>query len=492
MSAASDRLAAITAASFANGLHRTAFPAVCNDTATVAGEIAADKAATSADAVATAADAVATAADRVQTGLDRAATALDRTATAALVPLAADRLVGRDLADTAIWPMVRATPAWGIGPTGDLVETPVDTVRWEFDPVSLAPLGVAFAPSRTNVNANPRCEGAVAGTPGTRPTGWGSIPSAAPSVECLGPMTRRGVPGVGYRFSGVPTGTAAQVWTLNTAAITSGQRVAVSVFLELLAGSTTNCTSFLIRADGALSGASAPLGAFQRIGTAQVVSASSSALQLRWNYLDTVTPVDFTIFIGAPQHEINVPFVSAPILPPVGTPGASTRAQGTVDIPVRLLGARYNRRAGTIIVDWNSQPGAFTSAADGDFMGLVSLGDTGADEVMGMLINPAHTSVVFRRTVGGVAQTTASINGVTPPAAGQTIRCAFAWDIDAGLMQVAARGVAGTQLTGQTSIPIITHIMPGRFSTSRPLFGQIAGIEIRPAAVFGAPLAALT
>jgi hypothetical protein len=464
-------------------------PLLADDLRAVAG-VAAD---VSAASLAADADAAQTAADRVQTSQDRAATALDRTATAALVPLAADRLVGRDLADTAIWPMVRATPAWGFGAAGDLVETDVDTLRWEFDPGSLAPLGAAFAGARTNSFLNARCEGSVAGTPGTRPTGFGTIPTGVPTVECLGATTRRGVPGVLYRFSGVPTTTAVQAWALqNPTALSIGQISCPALFIELVAGSLANLSVFNFRAHASEIGSNFTPGALTRISRVWTSTVTSVQPVLRWSYLDTATAVDFTIFIGGITQEIAVPFVSAPILPPAGTPGSSTRAQGAVDIPVRNLGSRYNRRAGVIIVDWNSQPGAFTSGADADFMGIVSLGDLGANDVMGMLINPAHTSVVFRRTVGGAPQSTAAINGVTPPAAGQTIRCAFAWDIDAGLMQVAARGAAGTQLTGQTSIPIITHIMPARFSTSRPLFGHIAGIEIRPAAVFGASLAALT
>jgi hypothetical protein len=486
MSAATDRLAALTPASFANGGHRAAFPQACNDVATVGVQVAAD-------ALQVATDATQVAADADQVAADRVDTANSASLAAAAVSANMDRTVGRRLNDTAIWPMIRATPAWGFGPDGALTETAIDTLRWEFDPVTLAPLGAAFTPARTNVVTNPRGEGSVAGTPGTRPTGWGTVPAGAPTIECLGAMTRRGVPGVAYRFSGVPTVTSAQSWTLNTlTSITSGWRVATSIFVELIAGTLTNVASMQLRGESSTAGTSFTLGAFERISNVVAIAATSAAPVLRWNYSDTSTAVDFTIFIGGVQQELNVPFVSPLILPPAGSPGASSRAQGSVDVPVRLLGTRYNRRAGTVIVDWSSQPGAFTSAADADFMTLVSLGDLGANDVMGMLINPAHTSVVFRRTVGGAAQSTAVLNGVTPPAPGQTIRCAFAWDIDAGLMQVAARGAVGAQLTGQTLIPIITHAMPGRFSTSRPLSGHLAGIEIRPAGVFGSALAALT
>jgi hypothetical protein len=203
--------------------------------------------------------------------------------------------------------------------------------------------------------------------------------------------------------------------------------------------------------------------------------------------------VDCTFEIYAPQTK-KLSFRDAPSFPPIGTPGASTRAQGNVSIPVAQLGTRYNYRSGTIIVDCSSQSGAFTSASDLDFFGIVSLGDVGANEVMGMVLSPNHLNVVFRRTVAGTPETSATVS-ITAPAAGQTFRAAFSWDLDAGFMQVAARGSAGTKLTGVTAadqLPIITHLMPGRFSTTRPLFGNISGLDVRPVATFDAALAALT
>jgi hypothetical protein len=183
------------------------------------------------------------------------------------------------------------------------------------------------------------------------------------------------------------------------------------------------------------------------------------------------------------------PFVSS-LISPTGA-SAITRAEGTVSIPIFNLGTKYNYRQGTIIVDWSSQPGAFVSVADADFFGILSLGDLTADNVMGVLINHAHNAVVFRRTVATVSQSSATVD-ITAPLAGQSICVAFSWNIDLGNMQVAARGAAGVKLTGQTSLPPITHMMPGRFSTTRPLFGNISGVDILPTSTFDSALAALT
>lgn len=415
-------------------------------------------------------------------------------AVAAAVPaILTNRTVGAEANDSPFWAMTRSTPQWAFGPAGTLEETAVDNVCWEFDATTRAPRGMAFAGSRTNSVTNPRGEGGTPGSPGIRPSGWGAVPSAAPTIEFVAMTTRNGVPGVIYRFSGTPSSTVDQVWNLSAAvAITSGQSVALSVFCELIAGSMTNVSPVSLRAADTGAGAvSFTPGAFARITNTAVVTNTSSVFTLRWNYLETVTPVDFTIFVGGAQQEINVPFVSGVVLPPVSTPAASTRAQGNVSLPVSLFGSRYMHRQGTIIVEWSSASGGFTSANDLDFFGVVSLGDTGANDVMGLLINPGHNSVVFRRIVGGVGQSSANVS-ITPPVANTLIKSAFSWNVDQGLVQVATQGVLGTQLTGQFIIPPVTHLMPGRFSTNRPLFGNISGFEIRPFGTFGAALTALT
>ena len=143
-----------------------------------------------------------------------------------------------------------------------------------------------------------------------------------------------------------------------------------------------------------------------------------------------------------------------------------------------------------LILDWSSQPGPFASADDADWFGLVSLGDGTTGERIGLLVNPAHTSVEARIVVGGVAGTTAS-RAMAAPAAGETIRCALAWDVASNRLQVAARGAAGVAVA-LPAMPLLSLLMPGRYATSHPLYGRIAGLDIRPAALFDAALAALT
>jgi hypothetical protein len=229
----------------------------------------------------------------------------------------------------------------------------------------------------------------------------------------------------------------------------------------------------------------------QRLQTVRV--GAGSPVASGWRYDCTAgSAIDITITYVLPQQEnaAAANFASAPIVPPTGAPAASARAQGSVSIPVQQLGARWNCRQGILILDWNSQPGPFTSAADADWFGLISWGDTTANERLGLLLNPAHTRIEARCTAGGAVQTASAVT-ITAPAAGVTTRAAVAWDLDAGFLQAAARGLAGSKVA-LTALPIQGFIMPGRYATSNPLFGRTRDAEIRPAALFDAALAALT
>ena len=492
-----------------------------------------DRTATAADRIQTSQDRAATAADRVQTGLDRTATAadriqtgLDRTsatgsastattqagiattqagiattqATAALgsaqaaaasVPATADRTVGRRLNDTAIWSVIRATPAWGFGVTGSLEETPVDTLRWEYGPVTLAPLGAAFAGQGVNIFPNPHSLGlvpGVLGSGGALPTGW--FASNANGITSVASASEAGM--VGFDLTITGNGVISPRYEFR-ADVASSTTCALSFFARVVSG---NANNFFLRGVTGPGNVVSPnvigprSATLTRMGVVHATGAADT--NMRMDLFTPVAPANgeiIVIRVLCPQLVVRR-FIEAPILPPVGTLGVSTRAQGLVDIPVQQLGARWNLRQGVLIVDWNSQPGPFTSAADADWFGLISWGDRAANERMGILINPAHTALEARVTAGGVAQTASSAT-IAAPSAGVTTRAAVAWDLDAGFLQVAGRGVAGSRVA-LTALPIPGWIMPGRFATTNPLFGRIQGLEVRPAALFDAALAALT
>lgn len=436
-----------------------------------------------------------TAADRAQTGADRIAASSSAAAAAASVPATADRTVGRRVSDTTAWSFTRSTPAWGFGVTGALEETAIDTLRWEFDPKTLAPFGPAFAGARTNVLTNPRFEGGtravgVIGSGGVYPTGV-TFTGAGVTQEILSFGTYLGAPSMVLRLSAA----SAVNFVINfagTITAPSGEFVTSSGFIWVSGGLMANIsTSFFSQSGGGGSQVTVPqlTTTPAMLVTHRTSAGAAFTCGFRCN---TTGAFDVTITFVLPQmvNGVSARFVSAPILPPIGTPGVSTRAQGNVSTPVQQLGQRWNRRQGVLIVDWNSQPGPFTSAADADWFGLISWGDGTANERLGILVSPAHTTVQARVTAGGAVQTDSSVT-ITAPGAGVTTRAAVAWDLDAGFLQVAARGVAGSQVA-LTALPIPGFLMPGRFGASNPHFGGLPGLDVRPAALFGAALAALT
>jgi hypothetical protein len=467
----------------------------------------------------------------------------------------------------------------------------VDTLRWEFDPATLAPLGAAFAGARTNYllwarDLTQTAWGKVNASVALTATGAEGTPNAASIITAsaadawvaqYGSGSSAGVHGISImarrrtgtgdvRFArGQITGgagvgpillsnvfDAATGWTLGSGwTISGGKLVAtgvtsgvatISLPASMLSGHAYEVTYTIDSISGGqvrarfegtgptdLTNRSAP-GTYSQaarrdtthttlrfIASGGTVTAAIDNLSIRpymqapttltanWQRFDLGVETTganrpnpaLGIYLATSGDEIDVdfaqgeagPFTSAVI--PASTVTAGTRAQGNVSIPVAQLGARLSRRQGLIILDWNSQPGPFTSALDAEWFGLVSWGDTTADNRLGILINPAHTSLQARVTAGGAVQT-ASAATISAPSAGLTTRAAVAWDLDAGFLQVAGRGVAGSKVA-LTALPLtLTHLMPGRYATSNPGFIRVQGIEVRSAALFDSALAALT
>ena len=64
--------------------------------------------------------------------------------------------------------------------------------------------GLLIEETSTNEIRNPRCEGAVAGTPGTLPTNWLVVAGGGVTTEVVGSGTEDGWPYLEFRISGTP------------------------------------------------------------------------------------------------------------------------------------------------------------------------------------------------------------------------------------------------------------------------------------------------
>jgi len=210
---------------------------------------------------------------------------------------------------------------------------------------------LAGVSGRTNSIRNPRAEGAVAGTPGTAPTfwnGWGDNLGLTFSIIGIG--TEDGIPYIDVRYAGTTNVagffTTAYFEPTGTAGIPSGFADTwwLSFYHRLVGGSTVNTTgvqagwrefnaagtAVAVHNNGApFDPTTAPLISQRQlvVGPGQNLDRNTYYVSPFWGFGVTGSGVaiDITFRIGAPQFELGSN-VSGLILPPIGTPGISSRA----------------------------------------------------------------------------------------------------------------------------------------------------------------------
>jgi hypothetical protein len=216
-----------------------------------------------------------------------------------------------------------------------------------------------FGGQRTNAIRNPRAHGAVAGTPGTPPTNWSiSLANNGISSEIVGGGTENGVPGFYLRFFGTATANALFEVTPEPNFInipgSVGQIHTHGIFHRLTAGSLSGFSSInlevLDRGGAGTPGTTlniTPSAGLARSSlTRTITEAGTTGITFRCNVRVTSgATVDATIFFGAPQSELGS-FASTPILPPIGTPGASTRGQDNL---TASFGTLFPSGVGTVL-----------------------------------------------------------------------------------------------------------------------------------------------
>ncbi len=319
--------------------------------------------------------------------------------------------------------LVRDSKAWCVDGAGALVEHPAGALRVDHDPVSLAWRGWLVEGEGGNRNTNSLAKGAVpgvSGSGGALPTGWSGGTANMPpgALTVIGPQRRRGVDGVAIRVSGVPTGTASVSLFAETPTIFPlGTVVANRLFTELIAGSLTNVTGWQLRPGNQNEPPIAPPGAFAEIKHVSATTTTGSATALKWNYIDAVTPVDFTLWIGWPTRE-HAAFVSSPVLLTDGTLGPSTRAAD--DLSLTDIVRWFNAAAGTFVMDFT--PG---QAAADTLRGLLAL-DDGTDGNMLDIAMPAASNIIRLSAASGGTTVVAALDaGSAAALARHTLRVSY-------------------------------------------------------------------
>lgn len=335
--------------------------------------------------------------------------------------------------------------------------------------------------TRQNQNDNPRGEGGSGSTP---PTNWGAFPTGAPTREVVGRATINGIDCVLVRFAGTPTTTAAQTWVMGGAGavVSMGTIVSNQAFIGLYAGSLTNVTTWQFRASSQAGGTSfTPAAGLARITNVRTLTATTSDTTLRWNYADTVAPVDFTLAIGWVCRE-HAASVSTPILPPAASPALATRSADLVSASLTSLDLPAS---GVCTLLWSGVlPQAAPTGVD---QGLVRIDDGTNNNVFRIRNTGGGSAIVVGRRTGGVFAEATSLGNMTagtPFAVGMTID-------GTGRVAGSLNGGAPQAATGGPTSGLTTLRLGNDNGGNAPMFGLTTGLKLLPYAVPDGQLPAL-
>lgn len=327
--------------------------------------------------------------------------------------------------------------------------------RFDYNPTTLAPLGLLIEEQRTNSIRNNTMVGAVAGTPGTAPTNWVvSGTDSGITRDIVGIGVESGIAYIDVRFYGTPsagTNRTINFEAANGIAATSGQTWTGSAYIALVGGSLsgttvtfslleTNGSSGVVNNDKAITPTAGALSGKRDSLTATLSGGGTvTNIQPRIRIGYTVgTPIDITLRIGLPQLELGA-FATSVI------PTATAAVTRSADIAsVNTLSPWYNAAEGTFFSEGS------TLKTSGAAPLLIAQVSGGSDRhQVGVYTSTAAT------VVGGVVQ--ALIGANTSPA----IKVAYAYKVNDFAVSNNGGSVA-TDTSG--SVPSgLTYLAIGKF-----------------------------
>ena len=260
----------------------------------------------------------------------------------------------------------RASSGTFVGSDGVLQTAATDAPRFDHNPTTGESLGLLVEEQRTNSITNNTMVGAVAGTPGTRPTGWPFISATNGLVSSIvGTGTESGIAYIDLRISGTATAAAAESVAFGRGSALTGQTWTVSSYFKLSAGSLSGVTSSTFDIIEETSANAFITGEFISISlptTASLITQRPTASRtltggvtvgsvrtgLTFN-VSSGSTVDFTLRIGLPQLEQGA-FATSPILT---TTTAATRSADVASITGSAFSGWYNASQGALHAEYS-------------------------------------------------------------------------------------------------------------------------------------------
>lgn len=317
--------------------------------------------------------------------------------------------------------------------------------------------------ARTNIVRNPRAEGASA--PSTPPTNW-TMTSQVVSLTTAGTVTV--TPGVGYAdFNIAFTGTGsveirAEPTAQSAGQILAGEQWSLGSIVSLASGTLGGITSvrhmleFRNSSGVQLSGVetvfvpTATPAAYFTTGLAPT-NTDRASMVLR---VDGTNGAALTLRVRYPQVERGAS-TSTPVLPPVGSPAASTRAQDIATV-TSLASLGFSAAGGTVIFDGIMPAGLLGTA---DRAPLLNLRQGAMLSLLAVQMTGAGSVRVASRDGATNTEATLSASDLR----GQRARIVAVFDAAAGQVRGSVNG--GAVVTGTLASATPTELRIGRSAT---------------------------
>lgn len=355
----------------------------------------------------------------------------------------------------------RASTATFFNSAGTLTSASNDVARFDYNPATLAPLGLLIEESRTNSIRNNTMVGAVAGTPGTNPTNWTFVSTQGNGLTTtiVGTGTENGISYIDYRFNGTTVNTNTIVIGIDFGSALTGQTWTASNYWRLVGGSTTGMTSWSVGLIENTSGGAFVAGAFyaqtapttaalntQRQIATRTLSGGATVAQCQMTLSfapQNATAIDFTLRIGLPQLEQGA--FATSVIPTTTT--ALTRAADVAS--VNTLTPWFNAVEGTLFAQF------VTGVSDGvNGRGISALDDNSNNNRASIFIaaGAAPLSVSARVVSGGVATNPANTGSI---ALSSVAKAALTYAVGTNQAALCVNGAAPT-----TASPAATPVSP--------------------------------
>jgi len=249
--------------------------------------------------------------------------------------------------------------------------------RFDYNPSTLAPLGLLIEEQRTNSIRNNTMQGAVAGTPGTLPTNWSVIGGSGLTRTIVGTGTEDGITYIDVNLAGTTSSTEVSIIPENATATVAanGQTWTTSTFVRVVGGSLTNITTtrqIIIFADSGGGVLTAPATTFtpttaalktqRQSASGTATNASTARVYYRVDLVySSGVAIDITLRIGLPQLEQGA--FATSVIPTTTT--ALTRNADVASMTGTNFSSWYNQSEGTLYTQAAGVSGTYIALDDG-------------------------------------------------------------------------------------------------------------------------------